>query len=218
MHSVNPKVIVVLIAVIVAVVAFKLSNPHRKYSTQQFWETATADAVYEIPQAALDAGNKNGPVLMWAAMAAKDPRIVSRLINRGANPNEIDLLGGTALVGAASYNSNPEIIRILVKAGADINQTVRFDNSPLIAAASYATNPAIVETLIELGANPDHKNVKGRNAMDHAKYYNNEATVAVLDEYIEATGALTQPGKSRTQRMVERKAREVVRKTIQTVF
>jgi ankyrin repeat protein len=192
MHSVNPKFIVLLVAVIVAFATFHLVNPHRKYSTQQFWEEAAADAVYEIPSAALEVGNKNGPVLMWAAMTAQNPQTITRLINRGANPNEADLFGGTALTGAAAYNSNPEIIRTLVKAGADINQTVRFDDSALIIAARYATNPTVIETLIELGADPAHENVKGRNALDYARFYKNNVGIQVLGKYTDEEDAQMQ--------------------------
>lgn len=202
MHSVNPKIIVLFIAVIIGVVALKFSNPHKAYSTQNYWQTATAESVYEVPQAALAPGNKNGPVLMWAAMTANDPKIITRLVNRGANPNEADLLGGTPLTGASAYNSNPQIIRALVKMGADVNQTVNFDDSPLIVAAHYAKNAAVIEMLIELGADPAHKNVRGRDALAFARHYNNDMAVQVLSEYAQdedermQTAAISENGDS----------------------
>jgi ankyrin repeat protein len=116
---------------------------------------------------------------MWAAMTAEDPQVIVQLIARGANPNEADFLGGTALTGAAAYNRNPRIIQTLVNAGADINQTVNFDDS----AARYAKNPAVIQKLIELGADPEHENVNGRNALDFAHKYQNEVGIKVLSEY-----------------------------------
>ncbi len=184
MHSVNPRFVVVFLAVVVVVVTYKLANPNREYSTQRFWENATAMTVAEVPDEALAPGNKNGPVLMWAAIAANDPQIIRELVDRGAQPYEKDiLLSGTPLTGAAAYNNNPEIIRTLVKLGADVNQTVFFDDSPLIIAARYAKNPAVIEMLLEMGADPLHQNVRGDVALDFARRYNNPVGIQVLSKY-----------------------------------
>ena len=60
---VNPKLLWLLVAVIAYAVATRLANPHRKYSTRQYWESATVAQVADVPQKALLPGNKNGPNL-----------------------------------------------------------------------------------------------------------------------------------------------------------
>ena len=81
--------LVLLLALTIAFVAYlKISNPHKKYSQQAFWETATLADVKDVPQEALKLGNRNGPVLMWAATTTKDPAIISALVARGADVNE----------------------------------------------------------------------------------------------------------------------------------
>ena len=85
MKSVNPKLLIALAGVIALALYLKAANPHKKYSTRQFWETATVVTVSTVPDKALKPGNKNGSVLMWAAMGAKDPAILKALVERGAD-------------------------------------------------------------------------------------------------------------------------------------
>jgi len=53
------------------------------------------------------------------AAAKSDLSQVSALLSRGANPNERDASGWTALMYAA-HNAGPEIIEALLQAGADV--------------------------------------------------------------------------------------------------
>ncbi len=138
MSSVNPK----LLVVVLVVVFIKVSNPYRKYSTKDYWKLATIDSVNEISNEALAPGNKNGGVLMWAAMATKDPDILSALVQRGADINEADgIFKGTSLTGAAGYSSSPKIIDRLIQlgVGADISQKVNNNEDALMIAAQYNT-------------------------------------------------------------------------------
>jgi ankyrin repeat protein len=184
MAKVKPVYVFALIAVIIFAVFLKVSNPHRKYSTQDYWVTATLQSVADIPQEALEPGNRNGPVLMWAAMAAKDPRIIEALLERGADVNESDgVFKGTPLTGAAGYSSNAEVIDVLVEHGADVNKQVHNQEDALMIAARYNNNREIIERFLYHGAKADNKNVFGKTALDIAYSNDNIAAIEVLRKY-----------------------------------
>ena len=42
---VDPKLLVLLLVVVAIAAVVRLGNPHRKYSTREFWETATVATV-----------------------------------------------------------------------------------------------------------------------------------------------------------------------------
>jgi ankyrin repeat protein len=186
MSSVNPKLLLALVVVILLAVIIKVSNPHKKYSTQEFWKSASLDVVFEIPDEILKPGNRNGGVLMWAAMSTNDPEILSALVRRGAEINEVDgMFKGTPLTGAAGYSSNPEIIDRLIKLGADINQKVNNNEDALMIAAQYNHNPGIIQRLIYHGFDVTNKNSQGKTALDLAIKNNNETAKAELEAVIE---------------------------------
>lgn len=181
MGAVQPKYLIALALVVAIAIGVKLSNPHRKYSTREFWRDATVETVRDVPQEALAPGNKNGSVLMWAAMGADDPGVIVALVERGADVNEHDrVFGGTPLSGAAGHSQSPAIIEQLVELGADIDEPVNNGETPLMIAARYNTDPSIVQTLIELGADVTRENAQGLTALDVANTSGNEAAATVL--------------------------------------
>ena len=183
MKSVNPKLLIVLVLVIVFAGALKLMNPHKKYSTQEFWRTATAADVASIPDEALKVGNKNGGVLMWAATSTPDPAVITSLVDRGADINESDpIFTGTPLTGAAGYGNNPDVLRELVRLGADVHKRVNNAETALMIAAQYNDNPTIIQTLIDLGADVNAKNKQDLTALDLAKLKNNQSAVFALEK------------------------------------
>lgn len=177
MKSINPKLLIALAAVIALAIGLKVINPHKKYSTRQFWEAATVSTVASVPEKALQPGNKNGSVLMWAAMGAKDPAILQALVERGADVNESDVIfDGTPLSAAASENDRPEMIAALVSLGADVNKRVNNGETAAMLAAQYNTAPGIVEALWDAGADLGAENHQGKTALDLAREHKN-ATV-----------------------------------------
>ena len=157
MNSINPKLITILVASVALFVYVKISNPHQEYSTEAFWESATVDDVYNIPEEALLPYNKNGPVLMWAASVTNNPEIISAIIGRGVDVNEREIdFNATALSAAAYQNRNSEIIDELVRHGAEVNIVLgRLKKSPLVLAAEQ-NNASVTERLLFHGANPTY--------------------------------------------------------------
>ena len=186
MNSNTSKLLIVLLLVVCFAAYTKLSNPHKQYSTQAYWKTASLSDVQSIPDAALEPGNINGPVLMWAAAATSDPAIIDALIGRGASIYEEDVLySGTPLFAAASYNSNPQIIDKLVSLGADVNAVAGSNNkTPLIIAAELNKAPEIIERLIHHGADVSYKDLTNRNALEQAIRFENQAAIGVLEKYL----------------------------------
>ncbi len=184
MTAIKPIYLVALVMAVLIAAYLKFSNPHREFSTSKFWENATVEIVYEIPDDALRPGNKNGPVLMWAAIGASDPDILKALVDRGAQINEADgdIFKGTPLTGAAGYTKNPQIIDTLVNLGADIHKTVNNGETALMIAAQYNQNPGIISTLLKHGARLERKSNSGKTALDLAKQNNNETAINELDQ------------------------------------
>ena len=181
MQKVKPIYLVVLVLVIIFVAYLKISNPFREFSTSKYWENATVETVNEIPIEALKPGNKDGPVLMWAAIGATDPEILRVLVARGAQINEDDgVFKGTPLTGAAGYTKNPEIIDVLIDLGADIHKTVHNGETALMIAAQYNQNPGIVSALLKHGAKIEAKSNSGKTAIDFANQNKNETAIKEL--------------------------------------
>jgi ankyrin repeat protein len=181
MKSVNPKLLIALAGVIALALWMKAANPHRKYSTRQFWETATVATVSTVPDKALKPGNKNGSVLMWAAMGAKDPAILKALVERGADVNESDVIfGGTPLTAAAGKSERPEMIAMLVSLGADVHKRVNNGDTAAMVAAQYNTVPGIIEALDAAGADFAAKNAQGKTALDLAREHGNATAEKAL--------------------------------------
>lgn len=183
MQAINPKLIVLLILVIAFAVHTKLSNPLKTFSTQAYWQGATIESVYSIPDEALLPGNKNGAVLMWAAMVTDNPEIISALVKRGADVNEADIIfSGTPLSAAAGESQHPVIIDKLIELGADVDKVVGSnDKTPLIIAAELNPTPEIIERLVHHGANVHYKDLTNRNALEQAIRFKNEAVIPVLE-------------------------------------
>lgn len=180
MPSVKPVYLAALALVILFVIYTKFSNPYREYSTAAFWEAATLETVDQVPDQALMPGNKNGPVIMWAAIGASDTEIIKALQDRGSDINESDgIFKGTPLTGAAGYSKHPEIIDELIKLGADINKKVHNEETALMIAAQYNKSRGIAKTLIKHGARLNDKNRQGKTALDLAKL--NENTTVIME-------------------------------------
>lgn len=179
--SIRPKLFIAAVAVIGLAVMVTTMNPHRKYSTRQFWETATVETVAEVPEKALQPANKNGSVLMWAAMGARDAEILRALVARGADVNESDTtFGGTPLSAAAGKSERPEMIAVLVELGGDVNKRVNNGETPAMVAARYNFTPGMIEALHAAGADLTATNDQGQTALEIASEAGNAVAEKAL--------------------------------------
>lgn len=175
------------------------------------WEIVTRGEI----QTRLDAGavnatdNIGNTALIYATRYNLTPKIITTLIDAGADVNATDTSGLTALMRAARYNSSPEmIITALINAGADVNATTTSDrliwyfpgdnfipefvlnpgsndygHTALMYAAYYTSNPEVIATLIVAGADINVTNNSGETAFDWAIDGSNWEIAAILEEY-----------------------------------
>lgn len=183
MKQIKPVYLVALALVVLLGAYLKFSNPYREFSRAGFWQDATSETVRQIPQEALAPGNKNGPVLMWAAIGGKDPEILKALVARGAAVNESDgVFKGTPLTGAAGYTRNPKMIDALIELGADIHKPVNNGETALMIAAQYNHHPGVISALIRHGADVSKRSDSGKTAMDFAIENHNDVAIEELKQ------------------------------------
>lgn len=174
--------------VLIGLIAILTFDQNAVYSTEEYWETASIEDVNNVPMEALLQGNKNGSVLTWAAVGTNDPRILTALVDRGADIHEVDAIyGGTALSAAASDTDNPAIIDVLIEHGAKVNKVISdYKKSPLLIAAEFNHNPEIIKRLLAHGADATHRDKQKRNALDIARLHNNTAAIPLLQHHYSA--------------------------------
>lgn len=131
------------------------------------------DATDRTIVALLDAGatveQRN---LAFAAQRRNNPLVIQAFIDTGADINERDREGRTALHWAAESNGNPAIVHALLDAGADINGRDRQGRTALHWAAETNRNPAVVRVLLNAGADINGRDSHGRTALHWAALTN----------------------------------------------
>ncbi len=101
------------------------------------------------------------PPLHWAA-ARGYAAIVERLLHNGADLEQRDLIGRTALHRGARH---PEVVQLLLRGGADVTATDAFDNTALHLGVRYQP---VVEMLLDAGADVNVRNHVERSPLDYA--------------------------------------------------
>ncbi|MCU7863357.1 MAG: ankyrin repeat domain-containing protein, partial [Candidatus Thiodiazotropha sp. (ex Lucinoma borealis)] len=106
--------------------------------------------------------------------------VVTRLLQAGADVNQIDKGGYSSLMLAAS-NNHPEIIEILIEAGANINQVETTHGwTALIWAAKLGHSETVQQLLIH-AVNHDITDFTGKRALDWANQNQHQAIIALLE-------------------------------------
>ncbi|PLR79861.1 hypothetical protein CVD25_09565 [Bacillus canaveralius] len=122
---------------------------------------------------------ENVPSLDWM-LSAEDPPLQQAIFNEdlaeaeqllidGADPNEMNEYGETALTLAISYDET-DFIPTLLEHGADPNLQDEYGWTPLMSAVSME-NLEAVKILLEAGADPTLVDSEGMSALDYAKDY-----------------------------------------------
>ncbi|EAY08996.1 ankyrin repeat protein, putative [Trichomonas vaginalis G3] len=106
------------------------------------------------------------------------PSLLEYFFSRGANINEKNNDGETALHITASQNSI-ETVEFLISHGANINEKDQFGQTALHCAAEI-NRKEIAELLISHGANINEKNQYEETALHKAAWHNSKETAEVL--------------------------------------
>lgn len=104
-------------------------------------------------------------------------KIVTLLIELGADPNATDWRGATPLVNAA-YGGHSAVVTYLAAHGANVNVTGS-KRSPLVSAVQ-ANSLETVVALLSLGANPTQSDVDGQTPLAAAELAKRTAIVSRL--------------------------------------
>ncbi|EAY02571.1 ankyrin repeat protein, putative [Trichomonas vaginalis G3] len=106
------------------------------------------------------------------------PSLFEYFLSHGANINEKDEDGETALHLAAQHNSK-ETAELLLSHGANINEKDE-DGETALHLATNENYPEIAEVLLSHGANINEKNKYGKTALHLAAQHNSKEAVEVL--------------------------------------
>ena len=110
---------------------------------------------------------------LFGALMTGMPQDVQAAIDRGADLNERDRSGLSALMWSASSDKSPAVITVLLKAGAEIEAKDTEDGgTALLWAAWNNRNPAVIETLLKAGADIKARNKHGWTALMWAAFSN----------------------------------------------
>ncbi len=123
--------------------------------------------------------------LHFASVWARDPAIVSLLVQAGAEVNALNNSGGSPLHAAAGSTDNPAMIVALVEAGAELDvwrPGIHSPNgwTPLHLAVDRNRNPAVTAALLEVGADVHARQEDGPTPLHDA------ATADVVGLLLEA--------------------------------
>lgn len=113
------------------------------------------------------------------------PEDISILLQRGADPNAINIYGVPAIAVAADRKDEYAlpIARILLDAGADINKKDSRNTNALVNAIRNENAP-LVSFLLDNGANFLITDNTGKSTLDLAKSTGNKQVIALMEEAI----------------------------------
>lgn len=182
------RYLLVFIALIVSSTAVQACEAMRRFNTVAVLnvegiQSCISDG-YDVR--ANDGLNGEGVLHRVAAMH-NDPAVMRALIAAGAEPNQRDNTGLTALHWAANKNPNPQIVDTLISLGANPNLRRADDsNVTTLNMALLNRNPAVVSALLAGGANPLQNSQYDRNALHWA--VSMDAQPQVIKTLLEAIG------------------------------
>ena len=105
---------------------------------------------------------------LFAAIEAKEPKSVRRILELGADANSRNSSGLPALQ-VALYRGSTEVAQALVDAGADVNATDKGTGAAALHIAARRDNVEAIRLLLKHGADPKAKDRMGRTPLDHTR-------------------------------------------------
>jgi hypothetical protein len=137
------------------------------------------------------------------AVRQRDTAALRKLLDAGADPNQVDPEFKQPALSWASHLNNVEAARLLIEKGADVNRPSPGGHRALNSAA-YFGHPEVVELLLRNGADPKLKNDAGDFALD--------ATTKPWEEVKGIAGYLRLPWSMKEDELL--RARELCRKQL----
>lgn len=128
----------------------------------------TAKELLKSSHLNIEEKDNSGTSALTYAAGQPGEKILTMLIESGADVNTMNLCGITPLHKSARFNYI-SCTEILIKNGANINQTNNHNETPLIVA-TYYDNVEIAEKLLSLGADFTVKDCYGHSALCHAAH------------------------------------------------
>ena len=125
---------------------------------------------------------KNAPILICAVCLGDYDEIVEDLINHGADFEETDNDGGTALIWA-SRKGSLKSVEVLLKHGANVNARTRAYSDTALMFAAMNGHLEIVELLLFHGADLTLKQNGGETALSLAKGRKQQKVVNFLETF-----------------------------------
>ncbi|EOQ98058.1 ankyrin repeat protein [Leptospira wolbachii serovar Codice str. CDC] len=103
--------------------------------------------------------------LLHFAIEKKDINLAKLLIEKGANVNDLDSYGNTALMASIKYDLD-ELTELILKSNIDLNIKDKFGESAFtICFSKRNINLRLLDLLLEKGADINVKNTEGENAL-----------------------------------------------------
>jgi uncharacterized protein len=127
--------------------------------------------------AKVDGTDRDGATYL-ASYGYSDPRVLSVLLDAGANPNASDSSGRTALMQASSYGYEDAVVR-LIEHGADVNLRDHKGRSALMYAAAGKYVDAIPQ-LLQHGVDIRARDLDAKTALEVARAFKNQVAIEIL--------------------------------------
>ena len=125
-------------------------------------------------------GRKVQSTALFQAVANMQAAAAQLLLDRGANPNLANSLGGTPLMKAAHVGSLP-LMRLLLKAGAEVNTARPEAGATALHYACDYNHPDCAEALVRAGCNTSLRDMYGLTGRDIAREQGHTVVLERLD-------------------------------------
>ena len=140
------------------------------------------EALYNANPGIIQQEDTKGFTPLIIAVYNNQPPVVDFLLQKGANPDEQDLSGNSALMGVC-FKGYTEIAKKLIDAGADVNQR-NSQGAPALTFATTFGHLEIAKMLLEKGADLSLRDSRGKSPLDHAMIQENTPMVELIQQYV----------------------------------